>query len=226
VPIVEKLAGWSVMVSPLPSSAHLFVADTTRRLSPSFDRAVRRDLISSDFFFSLMSRTITLTILPSLSSRRPSSVPSTPMTSTSYEMPMPTAGIPPASFLRRLAQGLAEEFDYLLHWDLPISTMVEFNEVGMSPPNSITGSYLPLESEIDADRPRQSNSCPRCDRCGRRHRDVYPIRETTRMDHSPSNRICDVHHRFIGNLDDPTYASTLKSHPEGRARTTDIHRVV
>jgi hypothetical protein len=28
---------------------------------------------------------------------------------------------------------MAEEFDYLLHWDLPISTFVEFNEVGKSP---------------------------------------------------------------------------------------------
>jgi hypothetical protein len=27
---------------------------------------------------------------------------------------------------------MAEEFDYLLHWDLPISTFVEFNEVGKS----------------------------------------------------------------------------------------------
>lgn len=38
--------------------------------------------------------------------------------------------------------GLAEEFDYLLHWDLPISTMVEFNEVGMYHSSLSLPSYL------------------------------------------------------------------------------------
>ena len=43
---------------------------------------------------------------------------------------------------------MAEEFDYFLHWDLPISTFVEFNEVGMSIffQNNVS---LPLSESID-----------------------------------------------------------------------------
>lgn len=69
------------------------------------------------------------------------------MTSASYDFSM--AGIPPPSLLRRLAQSLAEEFDYLLHWDLPISTMVEFNEVGRSPyPSPVLLQDAPQEGHI------------------------------------------------------------------------------
>jgi hypothetical protein len=37
---------------------------------------------------------------------------------------------PPLSFVHSLAASVLREFDFLLHWDLPISTIVEFNEVG------------------------------------------------------------------------------------------------
>jgi hypothetical protein len=88
----------------------------------------------------LIYSTITLTLLPSLSSRHNSisSIPSSPATYATDDTPSPLqARLPNPAFLTRLAQSLAEEFDYLLHWDLPISTLVEFNEVGMSPPLSL-----------------------------------------------------------------------------------------
>ena len=84
----------------------------------------------------LTNSTITLTLLPSLSSRHNtiSSIPSSPATYATDETPSPLqARLPNPVFLTRLAQSLAEEFDYLLHWDLPISTLIEFNVVGMSP---------------------------------------------------------------------------------------------
>lgn len=32
--------------------------------------------------------------------------------------------------MRSLAESVLHEFDFLMHWDLPVSTIVEFNEVG------------------------------------------------------------------------------------------------
>jgi len=70
---------------------------------------------------------VRLTILPSLA--RPKA-PDIDFSSTSSIASFDLNAIPHGSFLSRLAVSLAYEFEYLLHWDLPISTMVEFNEVG------------------------------------------------------------------------------------------------
>lgn len=41
-----------------------------------------------------------------------------------------TASRPPPGFVTKLAGALAKEFEYLLKWELPMNTLVEFNEVG------------------------------------------------------------------------------------------------
>lgn len=41
-------------------------------------------------------------------------------------------------FVGKLVGAIAREFEYLLRWELPISTMVEFNEVGTSQPPQVT----------------------------------------------------------------------------------------
>lgn len=84
------------------------------------------------------SSVITLTLFPTLLRLRidpyePASVPSSIASSPrSLELPLPTSAIRAPSFIRRLAAAVADELEYLLHWDLPISTMVYFNEVGES----------------------------------------------------------------------------------------------
>lgn len=41
-----------------------------------------------------------------------------------------TARLPPRSFSARLAGAVGREFGGLLVWELPVTTMVQFNEVG------------------------------------------------------------------------------------------------
>jgi hypothetical protein len=134
--IVVKLGGWSVMVCfpSLPSCEDELMG---RWIPFSINRTVS---FTSDAVMKLRYSTITLTLLPSLSSRHntSSSIPSSPATYATDETPSPLqARLPNPAFLTRLAQSLVEEFDYVLHWDLPISTLVEFNEVGMSPSLSL-----------------------------------------------------------------------------------------
>nr|XP_031861029.1 uncharacterized protein CI109_003389 [Kwoniella shandongensis]KAA5528101.1 hypothetical protein CI109_003389 [Kwoniella shandongensis] len=88
------------------------------------------------YHLAMIEHVITLTLFPSVTKpRNPlgsissrNSFASLP----SAEGPIGAGGAsgPSASFSRRLMACLATEFEGLLHWDLPISTMVQFNEVG------------------------------------------------------------------------------------------------
>jgi hypothetical protein len=141
-----KLGGWSVMVR-LPHPLRRYVLKD-RRIPLSINRTVRSP---SNATMKLRYSTITLTLLPSLSSRHNSisSIPSSPATYATDETPSPLqARLPNPAFLTRLAQSLAEEFDYLLHWDLPISTLVEFNEVGMSPSPPLEEDSVDMQEKL------------------------------------------------------------------------------
>ena len=46
------------------------------------------------------------------------------------DIEVPTEPPPSTSYVRRIMAAVAEELGGLLRWDLPISTVVEFNEVG------------------------------------------------------------------------------------------------
>ncbi|ORX33392.1 hypothetical protein BD324DRAFT_639939 [Kockovaella imperatae] len=88
------------------------------------------------YHLALIDHTITLTLFPSLSTRTHSDSllsrsPSLDSLVSSDDDLMDLAS-PDSNptFLRRLVGALADEFEYLLHWDLPVSTIVEFNEVG------------------------------------------------------------------------------------------------
>lgn len=54
-------------------------------------------------------------------------------------VPSHTASTPPPGFVTKLVGALAREFEYLLRWELPMSTFVEFNEVGEYGFASVTG---------------------------------------------------------------------------------------
>jgi len=80
---------------------------------------------------SLILSVISLSLFPSLISdvERPQSQLSSMLSLASARSDETAA---PPSFSRRLAAVLADEFHYLLQWDLPISTVVHFNETGES----------------------------------------------------------------------------------------------
>ncbi|KAK8869475.1 hypothetical protein IAR55_000039 [Kwoniella newhampshirensis] len=86
------------------------------------------------YHLAMIEHVITLTLFPSISTPRN---PLDPISSRNSYASLPSnlktaghGGGASASFSRRLVAGLATEFDGLLQWDLPISTMVQFNEVG------------------------------------------------------------------------------------------------
>lgn len=74
------------------------------------------------------SSVVSLTLFPSII-RRPSNHLLTPHLLSPAESTDSLTG-EPRSFVHSLAASVLREFDFLLHWDLPISTIVEFNEVG------------------------------------------------------------------------------------------------
>lgn len=77
-----------------------------------------------------LNRVITLTLLPSLSKTRIDAESfSFPSTSSIPSLDIPSS----ASFPSKLLSCLLLELDSLLHWDLPIATFVQFNEVGAYP---------------------------------------------------------------------------------------------
>lgn len=67
---------------------------------------------------------ISLTLFPSIIKPRQTGLSpevSTDSLSSAYTSP---------SYLHSIVASVIQEFDFLLHWDLPVSTIVEFNEVG------------------------------------------------------------------------------------------------
>lgn len=78
---------------------------------------------------SLTCSVVSLTLFPSLSRRRidPESLLRSSASSDSiHSLDL----VPPKSFSGRVVNAIADEFDYLLRWDLPVSTIVHFNESG------------------------------------------------------------------------------------------------
>ena len=136
-PRARTLEGWSVTVCPFPglhcSSADELFLDGYHLAM--IDQYVLSwiDLINERA--DAMHSTISLTLFPSLSKRRTtdSLLSYSPSFSTLPSLdgePGSISSQSSPSFLSRLIGALAEEFDYFLHWDLPLSTIVEFNEVG------------------------------------------------------------------------------------------------
>lgn len=72
----------------------------------------------------LTNSVISLTLFPSILKRR-SGIPDTPSVDS-----VSSALEHPRTFVRTLAESVLHEFEFLMHWDLPVSTIVEFNEVG------------------------------------------------------------------------------------------------
>lgn len=67
---------------------------------------------------------VSLTLFPSIL-KRSSGIPVTPSVDS-----ITSALEHPRTFARSLAESVLHELDFLMHWDLPVSTIVEFNEVG------------------------------------------------------------------------------------------------
>ncbi|ORY30029.1 hypothetical protein BCR39DRAFT_530729 [Naematelia encephala] len=82
---------------------------------------------------AMIEQVISLTIFPTLIGRQRSES-ALDLGLVSYSTsPSPSLDLTASSqsgFVTRLFQALASEFDYMLKWELPVSTMVEFNEVG------------------------------------------------------------------------------------------------
>jgi hypothetical protein len=75
------------------------------------------------YHIALIDHVISLTLFPAVIKRPLNNL--TPMQSSDSLVPAPQRG-----FILRLAESMLREFDFLLHWDLPVSTIIEFNEVG------------------------------------------------------------------------------------------------
>ena len=100
---------------------------TGRWLPSSYDRTVR----FCEYCQRLTLSVVSLSLFPALVNReveRAHFLKSAASSSTmSFRSDDPAV---PLSFSSRLVAVIADEFNYLLHWDLPISTVVHFNETG------------------------------------------------------------------------------------------------
>ena len=110
-------------VGPISTDMRL----TVRWLPSSYDRTVRFCKYHQKLTLSVVS----LSLFPALVNReveRAHFLKSAASSSTmSFRSDDPAV---PLSFSSRLVAVIADEFNYLLHWDLPISTVVHFNETG------------------------------------------------------------------------------------------------
>ncbi|BEJ12309.1 hypothetical protein CspHIS471_0207690 [Cutaneotrichosporon sp. HIS471] len=75
------------------------------------------------YHIALIDHVISLTLFPTVIKRPLTNL--TPLRSSDSLIHGP-----PRGFILRLAESVLREFDFLLHWDLPVSTIIEFNEVG------------------------------------------------------------------------------------------------
>lgn len=79
------------------------------------------------YHIALIDHVISLSLFPSII-KRPS--PRGLVTPTDSTDSLATLDLPQRSFVYSLVASLLSEFDFLLRWNLPVSTIVEFNEVG------------------------------------------------------------------------------------------------
>jgi hypothetical protein len=91
-------------------------------LNSGFDRC-------HDDVWPLTFSVVSLTLFPSLIGRHAHADQSLLRAVSNDSMPSLDIA-PPKSFSGRLVTALADEFDYLLRWELPVSTIVHFNELG------------------------------------------------------------------------------------------------
>ncbi|WVQ77126.1 hypothetical protein IAR50_006809 [Cryptococcus sp. DSM 104548] len=83
------------------------------------------------YHLAMVDQIISLHLLPSLARRMPESYASTPLLSPSpIATPNSLPAMPSASFPSRLATAMLSELEVILHWELPVTTFVELNEVG------------------------------------------------------------------------------------------------
>ncbi|ODN92041.1 hypothetical protein L198_05713 [Cryptococcus wingfieldii CBS 7118] len=84
------------------------------------------------YHLAMVDQIISLQFLPSLVRRMPGSYTSTPLLETPSPIATPNSlpSLPSPSFTSRLATTVLNELEVVLHWELPVTTFVELNEVG------------------------------------------------------------------------------------------------
>lgn len=83
------------------------------------------------YHIALIDHVVSLSLFPSVIKRlSPPHGHGHHLTPTESTDSLATLDAPPRSFVSSLAASVLHEFDFLLRWDLPVSTIVEFNEVG------------------------------------------------------------------------------------------------